>query len=139
MTDLAAFDGKTPFAVQSTPIDGHIETTLRYLDIELDWRTHRATRARRPIHLSTLDLKLLRFLMLAPGQVFTRAEILEHVWPKGVHVCERTVDVHMTALRKELHVRDKPDLVRTVRGRGYSLDCVLSEAGIDILRIGQAV
>jgi two-component system phosphate regulon response regulator PhoB len=39
-----------------------------------------------------------------------------------VHVCDRTVDVHMATLRKALHVPDQPDPVRTIRGRGYSLD-----------------
>ncbi len=126
MTDLAAFEGKTHCVMPRTQMDRRIEPILRYFDIGLDWRTHRATRAQRPIHLSTMDLRLLRFLMLAPEQVFTREEILDHVWPKGVHVCDRTVDVHMAALRKALHVPHQPDPVRTVRGRGYSLDYLVS-------------
>ena len=125
MTCLDVFEGKTPWAAKTAPHELRADGTLLYLDIELDWRTHRVTRGRRPIHLSTLDLTLLRFLMLAPGQVFTRDEILDCVWPKGVHVCDRTVDVHMAALRKALHVPDQPDPVRTIRGRGYSLDFIL--------------
>jgi two-component system phosphate regulon response regulator PhoB len=139
MTDLAAFEGNTHHGLHSNHIDRHNETTLRYLDIELDWRTHRVTRAQHPIHLSTLDLKLLRFLMLAPGQVFMRDEILERVWPKGVHVCDRTVDVHMAALRKALHIPNHPDPVRTVRGRGYSLDYVVWSDEIETLANGDSI
>jgi two-component system phosphate regulon response regulator PhoB len=100
------------------------DAILRFMDIELDWRGHRVRRGRRLLQLSTLDVRLLRFLMLSPGEVFTRDEILRRVWPQGVYVCDRTVDVHMAALRKALHDPHLPDPVRTVRGRGYSLDCI---------------
>ena len=100
------------------------EGILRFMDIELDWRGHRVRRGNRLLQLSTLDVRLLKFLMLSPGEVFTRDEILQGVWPHGVYVCDRTVDVHMAALRKALHDPHQPDPVRTVRGRGYSLDCI---------------
>ena len=95
---------------------------LKFLDIELNWQAHRVTRNNRPVYLSTLDVRLLRFLMSFPGQVFTRAELLAQVWPPGVFVSERTVDVHIATLRKALGELDPTGPVRTVRGRGYSLD-----------------
>jgi two-component system phosphate regulon response regulator PhoB len=98
------------------------QTSLRFADVELDWLTHRVRKGGRLLHLSALHMKLLRFLMLSPTRVFTRSEILRSVWPQGVFVSERTVDVHMAALRKALDVPGQPNPVRTVRGRGYSLD-----------------
>jgi len=102
--------------------DPPTEETLRFMDIELHWRAHRVRRGVRLIHLSTLEMQLLRFLMLSPNRVFTRDEILRGVWPHGIFVTERTVDVHIAGLRRALHDPNGPNPLRTVRGRGYSLD-----------------
>jgi two-component system phosphate regulon response regulator PhoB len=99
-----------------------IDAPLKFLDLELAWTAHRVLKNGRALSLSTLHVRLLRFLMQWPTRVFTRSEILEHVWPQGVFVSERTVDVHMSLLRRAPHVAGHPDLLRTVRGRGYSLD-----------------
>ena len=64
--------------------------------------------------------------MERPGRVFSRAQLLDLVWGHGVYVGERTVDVHMSRLRKAIN---KPvgdgeqvvNLIRTVRGTGYAL------------------
>jgi len=77
--------------------------------------------------MTTLQVRLLRFLMLTPETVFTRAEILKQVWPQGTFVSERTVDVHVAAVRKAVNQPGKPDLIRTIRGRGYALDAPETE------------
>jgi two-component system phosphate regulon response regulator PhoB len=100
----------------------HTDAPLTVSDIELDWSRHRLKRGSRDVRLSTLDLRLLRFLMAEPSRVFSREEILRSVWPDGINVGVRTVDVHIAALRKALAVSSAPSPVRTVRGRGYSLD-----------------
>jgi two-component system phosphate regulon response regulator PhoB len=100
----------------------HTTAPLTVHDIELDWDKHRLKRGSRDVRLSTLDLSLLRFLMIEPSRVFSREEILKGVWPRGINVGARTVDVHIAALRKALDVSSAPNPVRTVRGRGYSLD-----------------
>jgi two-component system phosphate regulon response regulator PhoB len=91
-------------------------------DIELDWEHHRIRRGDRDIHLSALETRLLRFLMEAPRRVFTREELVQGVWPAGITVGPRTVDVHIASLRKALSIPHAPNPVRTVRGRGYSFD-----------------
>jgi two-component system phosphate regulon response regulator PhoB len=100
----------------------HIPNSLIVCDIELDWARHRIRRGSLDLHLSTLDFRLLHFLMSEPSRVFSREEILKGVWPRGINVGARTVDVHIATLRKALHVESRPNPVRTVRGRGYSLD-----------------
>jgi two-component system phosphate regulon response regulator PhoB len=52
-------------------------------------------------------------------RVYTRSQLLDHVWGGGVYVEERTVDVHIRRLRKTLEPFAKDDLVQTVRGAGY--------------------
>jgi two-component system phosphate regulon response regulator PhoB len=95
---------------------------LRFLDIELNWQTQRVTRGKRSVRLSTLHVRLMKFFMLSPGQVFTRAEIISAVWPRGVVVSDQTVDVHVGKLRRALSKDGGSNVIRTVRSRGYALD-----------------
>ena len=53
---------------------------------------------------------------------YSRERLLGHIWGGDVFVEERTVDVHVRRLRKELNSRGGSDLIRTVRGVGYSID-----------------
>lgn len=91
-------------------------------DVELDWDQHRIRRQMREIHLSALETRLLRFLMEEPRRLFSREELMKGVWPAGITVGPRTVDVHIASLRKALTIPGAPNPVRTVRGRGYSFD-----------------
>ena len=72
------------------------------------------------IHLGPTEFKLLQFLMLNPGKVYSRDQLLDHVWGVGVYVDERTVDVHIRRLRKALGEYDLDKVIRTIRGSGYS-------------------
>jgi two-component system phosphate regulon response regulator PhoB len=60
--------------------------------------------------------------MSAPGRVYSRAQLLDGVWGHDIYVDERTVDVHVGRLRKALNFSNMPDVIRTVRGAGYSLE-----------------
>ena len=78
------------------------------------------------IHLGPKEFKLLTVLMDRPGQVFSREQLLDAVWGHGVYVEDRTVDAHLSRLRKALNQApdgeaERPDIVRTVRGAGYAL------------------
>ena len=83
-------------------------------------------RSGQPIHLGPKEFKLLTILMERPGQVFSREQLLDRVWGHGVYVEDRTVDAHLSRLRKALNQApdgeaERPDIVRTVRGAGYAL------------------
>jgi two-component system phosphate regulon response regulator PhoB len=65
------------------------------------------------------EYRLLRFLLCHPGQVFSRAQLLEQLWQAHDTLDQRTVDVHVLRLRKALG-RAK-SLIKTVRGAGYML------------------
>ena len=54
--------------------------------------------------------------------MFSREQLLDRVWGRDIYVEERTVDVHIRRLRKALNENDRPDIIRTIRGGGYSLD-----------------
>ncbi|MDA0916488.1 MAG: response regulator [Proteobacteria bacterium] len=75
------------------------------------------------VKLGPKEFKLLTLLMERPGHVFSRSKLLDLVWGHGVYVEERTVDVHMSRLRKALKTasEDNLDPIRTVRDGGYGL------------------
>ncbi|MBA2466920.1 MAG: winged helix-turn-helix domain-containing protein [Sphingomonas sp.] len=94
---------------------------LRYADLELDLRGHKVRRAGSIIWLSTLQLRLLTFLMENPAVVFTRQELLEAVWGDTT-LDEGAVTVGVVRLRRALSSTGRPNLIRQVRGFGYALD-----------------
>jgi len=67
--------------------------------------------------LTPIEFRLLLFLAKEPGRVFSREEILEAVWGRGIHVYNRSVDTHISKLRKKLGGRS--DCVESVHGSGY--------------------
>jgi two-component system, OmpR family, phosphate regulon response regulator PhoB len=99
-----------------------VDEQLAYADLILDRASHRVTRGGADIRLGPTEYRLLDFLMQRPGRVFTRERLLDAVWGSGAYVEVRTVDVHVGRLRKALKRPGAPDLIRTVRSAGYSLD-----------------
>ncbi len=99
-----------------------ISSVLKCGDVELDRETHRVFRRSREIRLGPTEFKLLDFFMTSPGRVFSRSQLLDGVWGHDIYVDERTVDVHVGRLRKALNLATMPDVIRTVRGAGYSME-----------------
>jgi two-component system phosphate regulon response regulator PhoB len=88
--------------------------------LRLDTTSYEAFVGERKITLTPIEFKLLRFLMANPGRVYSRAQLLDHVWGDHVYVEERTVDVHVRRLRVALG-EDAENLIETVRGAGYKM------------------
>ena len=91
-------------------------------DIELDRETRRVRRDGHELHLGPTEYRLLEFLMLKPGRVFSRGQLLDGVWGHDAEIDERTVDVHIGRLRRALTPAGAIDPLRTVRGAGYAFD-----------------
>jgi two-component system, OmpR family, phosphate regulon response regulator PhoB len=91
-------------------------------DLVLDRVKKRVTRGSRDISLSPTEFRLLEYLMQQPGRVFSRAQLLDRVWNNDAEVDERTVDVHVGRLRKNLSRGKEQDPIRTVRASGYAFD-----------------
>jgi two-component system phosphate regulon response regulator PhoB len=87
--------------------------------LRLDPATKKVKVADRRVELSPSEFRLLHFLMTHPGRVYTRAQLLDHVWGDHVFIEERTVDVHIRRLRKALEPTGHHRLIDTVRGSGY--------------------
>jgi two-component system phosphate regulon response regulator PhoB len=95
---------------------------LRYADVELDVAGHKARRGGKVLPLGPTEFRLLRHFLEHPGRVFSRTQLLDRVWPHDTDIELRTVDVHIRRLRKVLNEGGRPDIIRTARSAGYSLD-----------------
>jgi two-component system response regulator RegX3 len=91
-------------------------------DIRIDFARHHVTVAGKPVHLTRSELRLLTLLVEEPERVFTRREIMEHLWQSPYVGDERACDIHISNLRRKIE-RDprNPERVVTVRGAGYTL------------------
>lgn len=103
------------------------DKTLRFEDLVMDRVGHKVERNGRLLALGPTEYRLLEFLMLHPATVFSREELLKHAWERSSCVELRTVDVHIRRLRQTLNEATEPDLIRTVRARGYALDKPLEQ------------
>ncbi len=93
---------------------------LVFDDLELDEDTREVTRAGTPVELTATEYRLLRYLMLNPRRVLTRAQILNHVWDYDFGGDARVLETYISYLRKKVDVLGAP-LIHTVRGVGYAL------------------
>ena len=94
---------------------------MYFADLVLDPVNLKAWRGGRLVRLSTLQLRLLKFLMAHPGRVFTRGQLLHGVWPNE-RLDEGTVTQCVVRLRRALTTAGEADLIRSTRGIGYALD-----------------
>jgi two-component system, OmpR family, response regulator len=101
---------------QAAPESGR----LVFEDLELDEESREVTRAGAPIELTATEYRLLRYLMLNPRRVLTRAQLLDHVWSYDFGGDGRVLETYISYLRKKVDV-EEPPLIHTVRGVGYTL------------------
>jgi two-component system phosphate regulon response regulator PhoB len=89
--------------------------------VQADPLTQRASAGGQRLDLPRAQFRLLYFLMTHPGRLYSRSQLRELVWADEVAFEERSVDVHITRLRKALAASGHQHLIETVRGAGYRL------------------
>ena len=91
--------------------------------LALDLEKRKVSLNDRPVQLTPHEYKLLQALMASPGRVFTRDELLDHLYPSGEAVIDRVIDVHIGKLRQKIEEdQAKPRFILTVRGIGYQFE-----------------
>ena len=93
---------------------------LVFEDLELDEDAREVTRGGEPVELTATEYRLLRYLMLNPRRVLTRAQLLDHVWSYDFGGDARVLETYISYLRRKLDAHGPP-LIATVRGVGYVL------------------
>jgi two-component system, OmpR family, response regulator RegX3 len=98
---------------------------LRVGDLELDPIRHEVRIAGEPKRLTPSEFKLLLLLAQDPGRVFSRREIMQHLWDSSYVGDQRACDIHISNLRQKIEEDPgNPARVETVRGVGYKLTAV---------------
>ncbi len=98
------------------PVVEHTEQVL-HQGVKVDRRRFIATVNDEPLNLTKSEFKLLETLIRQPGRAFARAELVDAALGEDTMVLDRTIDVHVRALRKKMG--ETADLIETVRGIGY--------------------
>ncbi len=96
---------------------GLVSPVLQAGPVVLDSRTGRVSCNDQPVTLTGHEFRVLEYLMHRPGAVVTRTELTEHIYAQDFERDSNTIEVFVGRLRRKL----TPDLIETVRGRGYRL------------------
>ena len=100
-------------AVQSDPSD-----IVRHGDLSIDVTRHEVTVGGKPIALTATEFRILHFLATKPGRVLSRDDIIDAALGRDANVFDRTIDVHITAIRRKLGPTGA-ERIETIRGFGY--------------------
>lgn len=95
--------------------------SLNYDSLTLNLASQTLTTNGEVIPIGITELKLLHYFMRNPDRILTRTQLLDQVWGLNHFIEERTVDVHILRLRKQLKKKSADHLIQTVRGSGYKL------------------
>jgi DNA-binding response OmpR family regulator len=92
-------------------------------DVRVDTHAHRAWRGDEELDLTPKEFDLLAFLVADAGHVVSRQRIMHEIWDEHYYGSTRTLDMHISALRKKLHDDPtQPQLITTVRGVGFRFE-----------------
>ncbi len=92
---------------------------LSHQHLKIDIAAQQVSTESEVIPLGQTEYKLLVFLMKHPDRVYSRNQLLDHIWGQNSFIDERTVDVHILRLRKALRPHTADKFLQTVRGSGY--------------------
>jgi DNA-binding response OmpR family regulator len=95
--------------------------SIKVKDLRIDLTTQRVWRGREEIRLTPREYALLEYLAIRAGQMVSRSDIWQHVYEFNSSASSNVVDVYIGYLRKKIELTNKPDLIHSVRGRGYLL------------------
>lgn len=108
-------------ARRGTGAPASADRMLRVADLVFDRDALIVQRAGQTIELTSLEYALLEFLMVEQGKLVSRSRILQNVWGTSTDPLTNIVDVYVRRLRVKLDDGFEPQLIRTIRGRGYRL------------------
>ena len=123
---MAELIGRVRAILRRQELERSTPTAVRRIgDLELDAMRHQVSVAGEEKQLTPSEFRLLLLLAREPGRVYSRREIMEHLWDSTYVGDQRACDIHVSNLRRKLEDDPaKPQRVVTVRGIGYKLEAV---------------
>jgi DNA-binding response OmpR family regulator len=111
---------RPPASATTRPPGAELGEVFRYADVEIDFRRAEVTRAGQSVDLSAKEFQLLRYFIAQRGAALSRDELLNAVWGYEATPSTRTVDVHVSWLRRKLEANPhRPTHIITIHGLGY--------------------
>jgi DNA-binding response OmpR family regulator len=95
---------------------------IRLGPLKVDAARKQVSRRGAPLRLTPSEYRLIEFLAHRRGRVFSQARLLEHLRGSPSTVSSNVLEVLVSALRRKIHVRGEPPILRTRRGFGYFVD-----------------
>ena len=117
---LAEVIARVHAILRRTGYEPEDDGVLRFSDLELDESAHEVRRNGHAINLTATEFNLLRYFMLNPRHVLSKAQILDHVWHYDFGGDGNVVETYVSYLRKKLE-KHGPPLIHTIRLVGYTL------------------
>jgi two-component system OmpR family response regulator len=97
------------------------DAIIRAGDLTMDQDTHEVSVGDQQVELSPTEFKLLRYLMLNPNRVLSKAQILDHVWEYDFNGDAGIVESYISYLRRKIDQHSAEPMIQTKRGFGYML------------------
>ena len=98
-----------------------IVSKIQYRNIEIDLYSYDVLINNQKVKLSPIEFQVLKIFVEYPKKVFTREDLIRNIWSENDDVCERTLDVHISRLRKHL-LKYGMGVIHTIRGIGYKME-----------------
>ena len=98
------------------------DPVIRLGPLEIDAARRRVTRGGDTLHLTPSEYALLELLAYQRGRVFSQEQLVEHLHRSASEVSSNVVEVLVSSLRKKIHARGEPPILRTRRGFGYFVE-----------------
>jgi len=103
--------------LRRTTTQAEPQQVLRHGELAIDVARHEVTFAGKPVTLTATEFRILQFLASRPGRVLSRDDIIDAALGRDANVFDRTIDVHITAIRRKLGKGS--ERIETIRGFGY--------------------
>jgi DNA-binding response OmpR family regulator len=98
------------------------KTVIKIKDVSLDTASYKVVRNGKTVHLSTKEFAILEYLMRYKNMVISREQLVSHVWDYDADVIPSVVEVHIKHLRDKIEANSSVPFIRTVRGKGYTIE-----------------
>ena len=123
MRELVARIAAVSRRINSRDTAEEVKPTFICRGLSIDFDKYEFRVGGKKVELSPIEMKLLIFFAKNPGRVYTRDQLLDQVWGDEIFVTPRSVDVHVSRLRKLIEKNaEEPEYIVTVRGVGYKFD-----------------
>lgn len=101
------------------PSKKNIDEIWIYNDMVVDFVNYRVTIKGEEAKIGVVPIRILKVLLQYEGKALSRSQIIDSVWGKDAVLCDRAIDVHISALKRKLNLEIA---IKTIRGVGYKLD-----------------